>query len=185
MKSKFDLSTVLQTAKTAASQSTKTASDSSSELQDADVSQVLDSFLPAGEKNASVSAGNAELSPDQVRQIVGEKVASLATTTESARLKEAQFLGAALFDGFITRANESELNAQKMAAVQNIEDPDLEKIAEELGRQHGVEMAMKAAEMEIYEGQKAAAIYTEQVKEALYEQGHMHALQTLAAFGEE
>lgn len=184
MKNKFNLGTVLGEAREFAS---KTASEertekvANEEVSNEDLTAALDNLFGDGTKVASDNS-EVSLTPEELQQMVGQKVAELAQVDMNYRTKEAHFLGAALFDGFLTRANDAELNAQKIAAIESIEDPDLEKIAEEIGYQQGVDAVMKLAAAEMEKGQKLAAQMIQETKEACYRQGHYDTLQVLAEY---
>lgn len=155
---------------------TKEASDA----QDAEFGAILDSLT----REKTASDASEELSRDEVRAALNEKVAALAGVNQSGLIKEAQLIGAAVHDGFLARATESEFHATKIAQVMELEDPDLEKIAEDIGYNEGVKVAMQIAANEIAEGEKLAAVRLEQAKHAAYNAGHLDTLEWLGSFAE-
>lgn len=190
MKTKFDLGTILTESRMHAKhamegEAAAMEAGGGEELSPDDISAILEA-VQASEGGAADAGGGeeADLSPEELQALLKEKVSALHNINVSSQLKEAHLLGAAIFDGYLARASQVELEAQKIAAVQNIADPDLEKIAEELGYNHGYELAMKLAEESIMEGEKVAAMQIEEAKLAAYERGHLDALEVLAAYAQ-
>lgn len=180
---KFSLSSIIETAADFGEQvSSKVASEATDKVaEDAQFADVLDGLLSTnGTKQASVNTG--ELSDDQVREMLGQKIAELHAINASTEIKEAQVLGRAMYDGFLSRASEYEFEAQKIASVENIENPDLEKVASEIGFNQGFEAVYKLAEAELAAGQKHAALEVEQIKVACQWQGHIDTLNVLANY---
>ena len=189
MKTKFDLSAILgESRKIAMEEATmpeEGGDGGGEELSPEDISAILEAVSAEGGGGEGGGGGEeADLSPDELQALLKEKVSALHNVNVSHQMKEAHLLGAAIFDGYLSRANQVEAEAQKIAAIQNISDPDLEKIAEELGYNHGVELAMKLAEESVMEGEKQAAEQIEQIKQAFYQAGHLNTLEALAAYAD-
>lgn len=147
-------------------------------LQDAEFGAILDTLT--GEKTASDAV--RELTQDELRNVLAEKVAELAGVNQSALIKEAQLIGSAVYDGYLARASEAEYHATKVAQVMNLEDPDLEKIAEDIGFNEGAKVAMAIAEQEIAAGAMAGEEKLAYLKEASYQAGHVDTLSWLSGF---
>ena len=133
----------------------------------------------------SMSASEEGVPEEDKMASVQEKLAAAASDAANQKLqnlvKEANFLGAAMADGMVTRLNQLDSaspNASEKVAAEV--EQDIYQHAAELGYKEASLFIQKIAEEEYAAGEKEAEEYIEKLASQCYDIGHVHTLQLIA-----
>lgn len=180
----FTLDSLLAESRSKMLQTKEASASNDANTEDVNFDQILGEITGESKTASAQGDGAVDLSNDQVKALLQQKVAEFASVNQSRQLKEAQLIGAAVFDGYLARAAEREYHSSKIAAALEMEHPEVEKIAEEIGYNQGIKVAWEIAQREIAEGEKVAAERLHNMKVACYNAGHVDTLKWLSSFGE-